>query len=139
MLASAAASPAAADSTDIDRPIIVETVSGTSPLPAGCGAPPADGYTLNPNIEVLPSLARDPNRPQHLVTIYQQDRWNRYGSNGAMTAVSDDYGQTWQEPVTLQRNDDPNVFNDRPTVTAARTTPASSTYRPTAASSAPSS
>ncbi|MEV0622670.1 sialidase family protein [Nonomuraea sp. NPDC050404] len=185
LLACTAAYPAVADSADIDRPIIVETVSGTSPLPAGCGLPPADGYILNPNTEVLPALARDPNRPQHLVTVYQQDRWNRYGSNGAVTAVSDDYGQTWQRstnlpafsrcnggtsanggdydvttdnwvtvtpsgaavaaslsmsragdvtailvsrsgdgghtwetPVTLQRNDDPNFFNDRPTVTA---------------------
>jgi hypothetical protein len=27
-------------------------------------------------------------------------------------------GRTWEAPVTLQRNDDPNFFNDRPTVTA---------------------
>ncbi|WP_435839192.1 sialidase family protein [Streptodolium elevatio] len=164
---------------------VVRTVSGVSPLPPGCGLPPADGYVLNPNTEVLPALARDPNRPWHLVTVFQQDRWNRYGSNGAVTAVSDDYGRTWKPsknlppfsrcnggtaanggdydvttdnwvtitpsgaaiaasfslsrsgettailvsrsgdggkhwdaPATLQRDDTPRFFNDRPTVTA---------------------
>ncbi|MFI6740926.1 sialidase family protein [Nonomuraea sp. NPDC050451] len=177
----AVAQPAAAEGA---APV-VRPVSGISPLPAGCGLPPADGYTLNPNAEVLPMLARDPNRPWHLVTVFQQDRWNRYGSNGAVTAVSDDYGKTWQRsknlpafsrcnggtaanggdydvttdnwvtvtpsgaavaasfslsragdvtailvsrsadggkhwdaPVTLQRDDNPRFFNDRPTVTA---------------------
>lgn len=181
LFACAVAQPAAAEGA---APV-VRPVSGISPLPAGCGLPPADGYTLNPNAEVLPMLARDPNRPWHLVTVFQQDRWNRYGSNGAVTAVSDDYGKTWQRsenlpafsrcnggtaanggdydvttdnwvtvtpsgaavaasfslsragdvtailvsrsadggkhwdaPVTLQRDDNPRFFNDRPTVTA---------------------
>lgn len=176
LLTVAVAQPAHADSSTAAT---VRTVSGVSPLPAGCGQPAADGYTLNPNTEVQPSVARDPNRPWHLVTIFQQDRWNRYGSNGAVTAVSDDYGQTWQQsanlpafslctggdydvttdhwitvtpsgtalaasfslsrtgvttaiqvarsadggrhwdtPATLQRDDDPQYFNDRPTITA---------------------
>ncbi|MEQ4715516.1 sialidase family protein [Nonomuraea sp. B19D2] len=185
LLACAVAQPAAAQGTASAGPVIVRPVSGSSPLPAGCGLPPADGYTLNPNTEVLPMLARDPNRPWHLVTVFQQDRWNRYGSNGAVTAVSDDYGKTWQRsenlpafsrcnggttanggdydvttdnwvtvtpsgaavaasfslsrtgdvtailvarsadggrhwdaPVTLQRDDNPRFFNDRPSVTA---------------------
>ncbi|MEJ3749269.1 sialidase family protein [Actinomycetes bacterium KLBMP 9797] len=80
---------------------VVRPVSGISPLPAGCGLPPGDGYVLNPNTEVLPMVARDPNRPWHLVSIFQQDRWNRYGSNGAVTAVSDDYGRTWQRSANL--------------------------------------
>jgi hypothetical protein len=130
-------------------------------------------------------LARDPNRPGHLATIFQQDRWNRYGGNGSVAAVSDDYGRTWKQsdnlpafsrcsggtaanggdydvttdhwltitpsgaaiaasfslsrtgevtailvarsgnggrhwdpPVTLQRDDNPRFFNDRPAVTA---------------------
>ncbi|MEV5705526.1 sialidase family protein [Actinoallomurus sp. NPDC052274] len=160
-------------------------ISGTSALPAGCGLSEGDGYVLNPNTEVQPMVARDPKRPRHLVAVYQQDRWNRYGSNGAVTAVSDDYGATWHRsatqpafsrcnggtaanggdydvttdhwvtitpsgtavaasfslsrtgevtamlvsrsgdggehwdaPVTLQRDDDPQFFNDRPAVTA---------------------
>ncbi|NUU22703.1 MAG: exo-alpha-sialidase [Streptomycetaceae bacterium] len=179
-----AAQPALAEG-DTTSGVVVRPVSGVSPLPAGCGLPEADGYTLNPNTEVLPMLARDPNRPWHLVTVFQQDRWNRYGSNGAVTATSDDYGRTWQRsanlppfsrcnggtaanggdydvttdnwvtvtpsgaavaasfslsrtgettailvsrsgdggkhwdaPVTLQRDDDPRYFNDRPSVTA---------------------
>ncbi|GAA3615131.1 sialidase family protein [Nonomuraea rosea] len=185
LLACTVAQPATADDAATGGPAIVRPVSGTSPLPANCGLPPADGYTLNSNTEVLPTVARDPNRPQHLVTVYQQDRWNRYGSNGAVTAVSDDYGLTWQQstnlpafsqcnggtsanggdyavttdnwvtitpsgaavaaslsmsragdvtailvarsgdggrtwaaPTTLQRDDNPRFFNDRPTVTA---------------------
>ncbi len=185
VLACAAAQPASADGAASPEPAVVRPVSGVSPLPAGCGPPPADGYTLHPNTEVLPVLARDPNRPWHLVTVFQQDRWNRYGSNGAVTAVSDDYGRTWQRsanlpafsqcnggttanggdydvttdhwitvtpsgaavassfslsragdvtavlvsrsadggrhwgaPVTLQRDDNPRFFNDRPSVTA---------------------
>ncbi|WP_345365813.1 exo-alpha-sialidase [Actinoallomurus liliacearum] len=160
-------------------------ISGTSALPAGCGLPEGDGYVLNPNTEVQPMVARDPKRPGHLVAVYQQDRWNRYGSNGAVTAVSNDYGATWHRsatqpafsrcnggtaanggdydvttdhwititpsgtavaasfslsrtgqvtamlvsrsadggehwdaPVTLQRDDDPEFFNDRPSITA---------------------
>jgi hypothetical protein len=185
LLACATAQPAFAEDAAASGPAIVRPVSGISSLPADCGLPPGDGYVLNPNTEVLPALARDPNRPWHLVTVFQQDRWNRYGSNGAVTAVSDDYGRTWQRsenlpafsrcnggtaanggdydvttdnwmtvtpsgaaiaasfslsrtgettailvarsgdggrhwdaPVTLQRDDDPRFFNDRPTVTA---------------------
>ncbi|WP_202638173.1 sialidase family protein [Bailinhaonella thermotolerans] len=93
--------PAAADESGTPGPVVVRPVSGLSPLPAGCGLPPADGYTLNPNTEVLPMLARDPRRPQRLVTVFQQDRWNRYGSNGAVAAVSDDYGLTWRRSENL--------------------------------------
>src|SRR3569833_1281874 len=88
-----AAQPAFADGSD---PAAVVPVSGTSALPAGCGLPEGDGYVLNPNTEVQPKLAQDPKRPGHLVAVYQQDRWNRYGSNGAVAAVSDDYGATWR-------------------------------------------
>ncbi|QKG21362.1 BNR/Asp-box repeat-containing protein [Actinomadura verrucosospora] len=171
-----AAQPAIADGSD---PARVVPVSGAGALPADCGSPAGDGYVLNPNTEVQPMVARDPKRPWHLVTVYQQDRWNRYGSNGVVTAVSDDYGASWHPsanqpafsrcdggdydvttdhwvtvtpsgaavaasfslsrtgettailvsrsgdggkhwdaPATLQRDDDPEFFNDRPAVTA---------------------
>jgi hypothetical protein len=185
LLAGVIAPPAFAAEGTPGGSAIVRPLSGVSPLPAGCGLPPEEGYTLYPNTEVLPVLAHDPNRPSHLVSIFQQDRWNRYGSNGAVTAVSDDYGATWRKsanlpafsrctggtaanggdydvttdhwvtitpsgaavaaafslsrtgettailvsrsadggqhwdkPVTLQRDDNPQFFNDRPTVTA---------------------
>ncbi|MGW2310051.1 sialidase family protein [Actinomadura luteofluorescens] len=172
-------------SADGSGPAGVVPVSGTSALPPGCGLPEGDGYVLNPNTEVQPMVARDPKRPWHLVTMYQQDRWNRYGGNGTASAVSDDYGATWRpsadqpafsrcdggtaanggdydvttdhwvtmtpsgaavaasfslsrtgettailvsrsgdggrhwgDPVTLQRDDDPRFFNDRPAITA---------------------
>ncbi|GLI02214.1 sialidase family protein [Phytohabitans aurantiacus] len=185
LLACVVAQPAYAEEAASSGTVTIRSVSGASPLPAGCGLPQGDGYVLNPNTEVLPMVARDPNRPWHLVTIFQQDRWNRYGSDGAVTAVSDDYGHTWRRsenlpafsrcnggtaanggdydvttdnwmtitpsgaaiaasfslsrtgettailvarsgdggkrwdaPVTLQRDDNPQFFNDRPTVTA---------------------
>ncbi|MGI5207511.1 hypothetical protein ACQEU6_38785 [Spirillospora sp. CA-108201] len=85
-----------AASADGSDPASVVPVSGTSALPPGCGLPEGDGHVLNPNSEVQPMVARDPKRPWHLVTVYQQDRWNRYGGNGTGTAVSDDYGATWR-------------------------------------------
>ncbi|MEV4566233.1 sialidase family protein [Nonomuraea sp. NPDC049419] len=94
------AQPAAADDAGA-KPAVVRPVSGVSPLPADCGGPPTDGYVLNPNTEVLPALAADPRRPQRLVTVFQQDRWNRYGSNGALAAVSDDAGRTWTTSSNL--------------------------------------
>ncbi|WP_141721898.1 sialidase family protein [Micromonospora citrea] len=101
LLACAVAQPAAAQGPTPSAAAIVRPVSGVSPLPAGCGLPPADGYTLNPNTEALPVVARDPKRPWHLVTVFQQDRWNRYGSNGAVTAVSDDFGLSWKRSRNL--------------------------------------
>ena len=74
----------------------VHRVSGADPLPAGCGLPPDDDFTLFTNSEVQPQVAQDPRNPHHLVAIYQQDRWNRFGSNGAVTATSDDDGQSWR-------------------------------------------
>ncbi|UGQ13817.1 glycoside hydrolase [Yinghuangia sp. ASG 101] len=100
-LTCAVAQPATAESDGSSGKPTVRQVSGISPLPAGCGFAEGDGYVLNPNTEVLPALATDPNRPWHLVTVYQQDRWNRYGSNGAVTAVSDDYGRTWRQSTDL--------------------------------------
>ncbi|UBU12041.1 sialidase family protein [Nonomuraea gerenzanensis] len=97
LLACTVTQPAAADETGAPGNAVVRQVSGVSPLPTDCGPPPADGYTLNPSTEVLPMLARDPNRPERLVTVFQQDRWNRYGSNGTGVAVSDDRGLTWRQ------------------------------------------
>lgn len=101
LFAGALALPATAAAGPVSAPAAVRIVSGTSPLPAGCGLPPADGYTLNPNTEVLPMVARDPKRPGRLVTIFQQDRWSKYGSDGAVTAVSDDNGRSWRRSANL--------------------------------------
>ncbi|MER7369329.1 sialidase family protein [Nonomuraea wenchangensis] len=100
LLTTVIAQPAAADDAS-SQAAVVRPVSGVSPLPADCGGPSADGYVLNPNTEVLPSLAVDPKRPQRLVTVFQQDRWNRYGSNGALAAVSEDHGLTWKTSTNL--------------------------------------
>jgi hypothetical protein len=51
--------------------------------------------TVYLNAEVEPQLAVDPNNPQHLVGVYQQDRWSNGGSRGIVSAVSTDGGNTW--------------------------------------------
>jgi hypothetical protein len=71
-------------------------VSGPSPFKPGCdlSGSPAVNYE---NAEVEPWLAVDPNDSDHLVGIWQQDRWRqRAGSHGLMTGVSHDGGLTWQ-------------------------------------------
>jgi hypothetical protein len=80
---------------------VVRPVSGVSPLPAGCGLPPSGTNVLYPNTEVQPMLAQDPARPSHLVGIFQQDRWSRFGGNGAVTAYSHDGGATWTQSSNL--------------------------------------
>lgn len=76
----------------------VSPVSGLSPLPADCGLPEDSVWKLRPNTEVIPMVAHDPTKPGHLVSVYQQDRWSRYGGNGTGVAVSDDYGRNWKVP-----------------------------------------
>jgi hypothetical protein len=68
-------------------------VSKTNPLAAGCGS--MVNGTLYHNAEVQPMVAGDPHDPQHLIAVYQQDRWSKMGSNGLLTAVSNDFGVTW--------------------------------------------
>jgi hypothetical protein len=71
-------------------------VSGPSPFKPGCdrSGSPAVNYE---NAEVEPWLAIDPNDADHLVGIWQQDRWRQLaGSHGLMTGVSHDGGLTWQ-------------------------------------------
>src|SRR3981081_4367921 len=67
----------------------VVRASGPSPFSPGCnGAPPTDTGTLYPNAEVDPYLSVDPRNSEHIVGVWQQDRWSNGGSNGLLTAVS---------------------------------------------------
>src|SRR5262245_16325690 len=70
-------------------------VSGPSPY-AGCEAPILHGERTYVNAEVEPWIAVDPSDPRHLVGAWQQDRHSLGGgSNGLMSAVSNDRGKTW--------------------------------------------
>lgn len=75
----------------------VVRASGPSPFTAGCnGAPPTDTGTLYPNAEVEPYVAVDPRNSEHIVGVWQQDRWSNGGANGLLTGVSRDRGKSWK-------------------------------------------
>jgi hypothetical protein len=48
-----------------------------------------------PNAVVEPSIAIDPANPQHLIGVWQQDRWSNGGANGILSAATFDGGRTW--------------------------------------------
>ncbi|HQW38170.1 MAG TPA: hypothetical protein PLO00_05610, partial [Usitatibacteraceae bacterium] len=67
-------------------------VSGASPFASACGG---TGGTLFVNAEVEPSLAVDPADNDHLLAMWQQDRWSSGSARGLVSAVSFDGGATW--------------------------------------------
>jgi hypothetical protein len=68
-------------------------VSPESPFAAGCAGVQTGTNSRNGPVE--PFVAVDPNRPEHLVGAWQQDRWSNGGANGLLSAVSMDRGRTW--------------------------------------------
>ncbi|NJM90848.1 MAG: exo-alpha-sialidase [Myxococcales bacterium] len=69
--------------------------SGPTPFAPGCdgGTPSGAPYR---NAEVEPFVAANPLNPQHLVGVWQQDRWGSGGgAEGLGTAYSFDAGVTW--------------------------------------------
>lgn len=84
---------------DVETPLLpaVATptrVSGPSPFAPGCGAPATRG-TRYRDSEVEPHLAVHPSNPDHLVAVWQQDRWSSGAADGIVAAVSLDGGATW--------------------------------------------
>jgi hypothetical protein len=82
------------------------TVSGTSPFATpACAAiinaqTAAVPSTINYlNSEVEPWVAVDPTNGNHLIGVWQQDRWNDGGANGMVSAYSTNGGGTWHEVV----------------------------------------
>jgi hypothetical protein len=53
--------------------------------------------TVYLNAEVEPRIAVDPGNPQHLVAVWQQDRWSDGGSRGIVAGTSTDGGNTWTD------------------------------------------
>jgi Neuraminidase (sialidase) len=70
-------------------------LSGVSPFAAGC-APGGQVGAAIPNSSVEPFVAADPNNADHLVGVWQQDRWTNGGANGTLAAVSTDGGWDWK-------------------------------------------
>jgi hypothetical protein len=73
-------------------------VSGPSPFDEGCNGRPQSGEVYRGS-EVEPFVAVSPLDPQHLIGVWQQDRWSNGGADGTATAVSRDGGETWTRVV----------------------------------------
>ena len=88
----AGAPPATAGPYLLDPAVLV---SGPS-LFAGCadGATNADSFSYTDS-EVEPQVAVNPTNPDHIVGVFQQDRWNDGGARGLVAATSNDGGTTW--------------------------------------------
>jgi hypothetical protein len=89
VLASAPAAEAAVD------PLAV--ASRSSPFAEGCNGAPQSG-TVYRHSEVEPWIDANPTRPDHLVGVWQQDRWSTGAANGNLTGLSTDGGRTWTRP-----------------------------------------
>jgi len=77
-------------------------VSAPSPFAAGCSGSASNG-ALYVNAEVEPYVAVDPTNANHLVGVWQQDRWSAGGARGLLSAASFDGGKSWTRtplPVT---------------------------------------
>ncbi len=70
-------------------------VSGQSHFPPGC--PPQQSGIDYMNSAVEPQVATDPTNPQHLIGVWQQDRWSNGGATATLTGVSFDGGRTWKQ------------------------------------------
>jgi hypothetical protein len=62
---------------------------------AKVAASTAAGSVNYPDAEVEPHVTVDPTNPNHLVAMFQQDRWNDGGSNGDVVVVSNNGGASW--------------------------------------------
>ncbi|TMH60230.1 MAG: exo-alpha-sialidase [Betaproteobacteria bacterium] len=69
-------------------------VTGFSPLAPGCDGEAPSGV-LYSGAEVEPMVAVDPANSQHLIGVWQQDRWSSGGAAGQLAGVSFDGGRTW--------------------------------------------
>ena len=69
-------------------------ITGFTPLALGCDGAAATG-ALYSGSEVEPMVARDPSNHDHLIGVWQQDRWSDGGAAGSLAGVSYDGGRTW--------------------------------------------
>ncbi|MGI8552632.1 MAG: sialidase family protein, partial [Dehalococcoidia bacterium] len=73
-------------------------VSGPTPFAPGCEGRPQTSRVY-PGSAVETNLAVDPSDPQHLVAVWQQDRFAGGASRGLVSAFSHDGGATWTESM----------------------------------------
>ena len=70
-------------------------VSTSAPWSSSCAGPAGNSGHVFRNAEVEPAVAIDPGDPNHLIGVWQQDRWSNGGANGTSSAASFDGGHTW--------------------------------------------
>jgi hypothetical protein len=92
--------PGAGKTTPQYTPGPLVQVSGTSPF-ASSTADNVAGQTGTNFLhsEVEPRVAVDPTNPDHLVGVWQQDRWSNGGARGIVAGVSFDGGVSWQKVI----------------------------------------
>ena len=73
---------------------VLSRASAPTTFSNDCNGAPQTG-TLYRNAEVEPQVSVDPRNADHLVGVWQQDRWSNGGANGLLAAVSNDGGATW--------------------------------------------
>ena len=67
-------------------------VSATNPFAACSTSDPGTNYV---NAEVEPFVAVDPTDANHMIGVYQQDRWTSGGAHGLVAAITHDGGASW--------------------------------------------
>src|SRR5438046_465442 len=72
---------------------LLTRISTPSPFPAGCDGVQHGEHYRNTTVE--PWVASDPNNLQHVVGLWQQDRWSDGEASGLLTAASFDGGRSW--------------------------------------------
>src|SRR5436309_2068531 len=69
---------------------------GVNPVCRFLIPPPADSHFFSASpVECAAVLAKIPTDPNHLIGVWQQDRWSDGGAAGQATGVSFDGGRTW--------------------------------------------
>src|SRR5580765_1325704 len=95
------AAPVVLASDYVASPVVVASPP-VSPLPDPC---PYQGETATEtnyaNTEVEPQVAVNPTNPDHVIGVFQEDRWSDGGAHGLLSAASfnggGSYANTWAE------------------------------------------
>src|SRR5215813_11203773 len=66
---------------------------------AACTAGGTPNSVLYPGAEVEPDVAVDPGRPDRIIGVWQQDRWDDGGAHGIGVTYSADGGRTFAPTV----------------------------------------
>ncbi len=69
--------------------------SGSTPFVNGCDGVAPSG-TLYPSAEVEPFVAVNPQDPNTMVGVWQQDRWSNGSARGLVSATTRDGGRSWR-------------------------------------------